>query len=147
MGAEGQRTIVVDKGNNAERWKAVDWCHIDGHCSRLCEFLTPFRAHCGAQCCVRSFSDSRSTCVTTLIGSRANKWQSFIRHGCGACVTESMPALTDLATYGFLNSELTSCPRTAAVLGELAAQWQQMMVTFQRVEKETVSSQNLAYAI
>ena len=57
----------------------VDWWHIDGHCARLCEFLTPFRAHCGAQFCVRAFSDSRSNCVTTLIGSRANSCQSFIR--------------------------------------------------------------------
>ena len=58
-----------------------------------------------------------------------------------------MSVLTDDATYALLNIELTSCPRTAAVLGELAAQWQQMMVTLQRVEEETVSSQNLAYAI
>ena len=62
-------------------------------------------------------------------------------------MTESMSVLTDPATYALLNIELTSCPRTAAVLGELAAQWQQMMVTLQRVEQETVSSQNLAYAI
>ena len=38
-------------------------------------------------------------------------------------------------------------PRTAAVLGELAAQWQQMMGTLQRVEQEAVSSQSLANAI
>ena len=31
-------------------------------------------------------------------------------------------------------------PRTAAVLGDLAAQWQQMMETLQRAEQETVSS-------
>ena len=30
--------------------------------------------------------------------------------------TESMSILTDPATYGILNSELTNCPRTAAVL-------------------------------
>ena len=54
--------------------------------------------------------------------------------------------LTDLATYGMLNSELMNCPRTAAVLGELAAQWQQMMGTLQRVEQEAVSSQSLANA-
>ena len=58
-----------------------------------------------------------------------------------------MSVLTDPATYGLLNSELTNCPRTAAELGELAPQWQQMMGTLQRVEQETVSSQNLAYAI
>ena len=62
-------------------------------------------------------------------------------------MTESMSVLTDPATNGLLNNELTTCPRTAAVLGELAAQWQQMMVTLQRVEQETVSSQNLAYVI
>ena len=55
--------------------------------------------------------------------------------------------LTDPATYGTLNSELTNCPRTAAVLGELGAQWQQMTGTLQRVEQEAVSSQSLAYAI
>ena len=55
--------------------------------------------------------------------------------------------LTDPATYGTLNSELTNSPRTAAVLGELAAQWQQMMGTLQRVEQEAVSSQSLANAI
>ena len=55
--------------------------------------------------------------------------------------------LTDPATYGKLNSELTNCPCTAAVLGELAAQWQQMMGTLQRVEQEAVSSQSLANAI
>ena len=59
-------------------------------------------------------------------------------------MTESMSALTDSATYGILNSELTNCPRTAAVLGELATQWQQMMGSLQRVEQETVSSQSLA---
>ena len=119
---------------------------MDRHCARLCEFLIPFRAHCGAQFCVRAFSDSRSTCVTTLIGSRANNCQSFIRHGGGACVTESMSVLTDPATCGILSSELTNCPRTAAVLGELA-QWQQMMGTLQRFEQEAVSSQNTADAI
>ena len=58
-----------------------------------------------------------------------------------------MSVLTDPATYGIRNSELTNCPRTAAVLGELAAQWQQMMATLQLVEQETVSSQSLANAI
>ena len=52
-----------------------------------------------------------------------------------------MSVLTDPAACGTLNSELTNCPRTAAVLGELAAQW------LQRVEQETVSSQNLANAV
>ena len=55
-------------------------------------------------------------------------------------MAESMSVLTDPAACGLLNSDLTSCPRTAAVLGELAAQWQQVMVTVQRVEQETVSS-------
>ena len=36
-----------------------------------------------------------------------------------------MSVLRDPATYGIPNSELTNCPRTAAVLGELAGQWQQ----------------------
>ena len=58
-----------------------------------------------------------------------------------------MSVLTDLATKGILDSKLTNCPRTAAVLGEVAAQWQQMMETLQRVELEAVSSQNMADAI
>ena len=58
-----------------------------------------------------------------------------------------MSVLTDPAASGILNSELTNCPRTAAVLGELAAQWQHMMGTLQRVEQQTVSSQNLANAV
>ena len=62
-------------------------------------------------------------------------------------MTESMLVLTDPATNGLLNSELTNCPRTVAVLGELTAQWQQLMGTLQRVEQETTSSQNLATAI
>ena len=52
-----------------------------------------------------------------------------------------MSVLTDPATYGILNSELTSCPR------RLAAQWQHMMGILQRGEQETVSSQNLANAV
>ena len=59
-------------------------------------------------------------------------------------MTESISVLTDPATYGILNTELTNCLRTAAVLGEIAAQCQQMMVALPRVEQETVSSQNLA---
>ena len=58
-----------------------------------------------------------------------------------------MSVLTEFSTYGNLNSELTDCPRTAAVLGELAAQWQHMMRSLQGVEQETVSTQNLANAI
>ena len=62
-------------------------------------------------------------------------------------MTESMSVLTDRATYGILNSELTNCPRTAAVLGESAAQWQQTMESLPRVQQEAVSSQSLAKAI
>ena len=62
-------------------------------------------------------------------------------------MAESMSVMTDPATYGILNSESTNCPRTAAVLGELAAQWQQVLGTLQRVEQETVSSQSQANAI
>ena len=42
---------------------------------------------------------------------------------------------------------LTKFPRTTAALGELAAQWQQMMGTLQRIEQEAVSSQSLANVI
>ena len=58
-----------------------------------------------------------------------------------------MSVLADPVTYGILNSELTNCPRTAAVLGELAAQWRQMMGTLERIEQEAVSPQSLGNAI
>ena len=58
-----------------------------------------------------------------------------------------MSVTTDPATNGILNNELANCPRTAAVLGELATQWQQMMGTLQRIEQEAASSQNMAYAV
>ena len=61
-------------------------------------------------------------------------------------MTDSVSALTDLATYVILNRELTNCPRTAAALGEIATQWQQMG-SQQRAEQETVTSQNLANAL
>ena len=51
-----------------------------------------------------------------------------------------MSVLTDPATYGILNSELTNCPPTAAVLGELATQWQLMMGSVQRAEQEIVAN-------
>ena len=108
---------------------SVDSQHIDGHCGRL--------AYCGR---VLKFCDC-------FHGSRMNNCQSFIRRGSGACVTECMSVLTDPATYGILNSELMICPRAAAVLGALAAQWQQVMGTLQRVEQETMSSQSLVHAI
>ena len=76
----------------------VDWWHIDGNRS----------GHIVVSSCVCALS---ATCVlirvTTILGSSANNNQSFIRHGSGACVTESMSVLTDPATYGLLNSELT----------------------------------------
>ena len=62
--------------------------------------------------------------VTILCGSSENNSQRITHDGSGACVTEPMSVFTDPATYGILNSELTNCPRTAAVLGELAAHWQ-----------------------
>ena len=58
-----------------------------------------------------------------------------------------MSVLTDPAAYGLLNSELMNCQRTAAVLGELAAQWQQLMEILQRIEQEAVLSQNMTNAI
>ena len=67
---------------------------MDGHCARLCEFLILFRAHCGAQFCVRAFSDSRSTRVTTLIGSGANNCQSFIRHSLSLSLSVSLSVLS-----------------------------------------------------
>ena len=49
--------------------------------------------------------------------------------------------------WHFLRSELTNCLRTAAVLGEMAAQRHHMIGSLRRVEQETVSSQNVADAI
>ena len=77
---------------------------------------------------VCALSGLRLTCVTGLM--------SIIHHGRGACVTESMSVLTDPATYGILISELRNCPRTPAVLGELAAQWQQMMGPFNEYREQ-----------
>ena len=57
-----------------------------------------------------------------------------------------MSVLADPATYDILHGELTKCPRTAAVLWEMAARWQQRMETLQRIEQEAVSSQNMANA-
>ena len=94
-----------------------------------------------------ALSDLRFSFVTIHFGSSENNSQSITHHGSGACVIESMSVLADPATYGKLNSETTNCPRTAAVLGELAAQWQQMMGTLQPVEQEAASSQSLANAI
>ena len=51
-----------------------------------------------------------------------------------------MSELTDPATHELFSSELTNCPRTVAVLGELASQWKQMVVSLRRVEQEAVSS-------
>ena len=101
---------------------------LTGTVHGFCEFLNslPGTLWCSVSC-VCAFSDLRLTCATTLIGSRANNCQNFIRPGSGACVTESMSVLMNLATYGLLNSELTNCPRTAAVLGDLSAQWQHVM--------------------
>ena len=89
---------------------SVDLWYREGH---------PIRTHCRViiEICDRFYGSSEHNC------------QSIIHHGSGACVTESMSVLTDPATCGTLNSELTNCPCTAAVLGELAAQWQPMMVT------------------
>ena len=50
-------------------------------------------------------------------------------------MTGSMSVLTEPATYGKFNSELTNYPRE-----KLAAQWQQMMGTLQRVEQKAVQS-------
>ena len=74
-----------------------------------------------------AFSDLRLTCATMFIGSSKQ--------------------LSEFHPSGLLNSELTNCPRTAAGQGELAAQWQQTMGTLQRVDQETVPSQNMANAL
>ena len=60
-----------------------------------------------------------------------------------------MSVLSDPATYGILNSELTNCARTAAFAGR--ERESSTMATddgsLQRVEQETVSSQSLPNAI
>ena len=58
-----------------------------------------------------------------------------------------MSVLTGVASCGILHSKLPNCPRTVAVLGELASQWPQMMAALQRVDQETLSSQNMANAV
>ena len=76
-----------------------------------------------------------------LHGSR-NHCQTLICHGSGASVAESTSVLLDAATHGIVNSELTNCGRTAAVLRVLTAQLEQMMAALQRVPPEK-SSLNL----
>ena len=106
-------------------------------------YLFPFWSHRGGLCevqfCARSQRLATDPC-DHFHGSSENNSQSITHHGSEACVTESMSVLTDRATYGILNSELTNCPRTAAVLGESAAQWQQTMESLPRVQQEAVSS-------
>ena len=50
-----------------------------------------------------------------------------------------MSVPTDPATYDILSSELASCQRVASALGELAAQWQQMMVSLQRARSSIIT--------
>ena len=85
-----------------------------------CDFLSSFSGHIVVSSFVCALADLRFICVTAFM-AQENNCQSSTHHGSGACVTESMSVLTDPATYGILNS--TNCPRTAAVLGELAARW------------------------
>ena len=54
-------------------------------------------------------------------------------------MTASMSVPTDPATYDILSSELASCQRVAAALGELAAQWQQIMVSLQRARSSIIT--------
>ena len=106
-------------------------------------FLFPFWSRCGGLCEVQFCARSQRLATDPrdrFHGLSENNSQSITHHGSGACVTESMSVLKDPATYGILNSELTNCPRTAAVLGELVAQWPQVMGTLQRVEQEAVSA-------
>ena len=107
-----------------------------------CDLLSSLSGHIVVSSFVCALSDLIHLC-DRLHGSR--KRIARVSSNMVACVTESMSVLKDPATYGILNSELTNCPRTAAVLGELAAQRQQMMGTLQRVEQEAVSSQSLAH--
>ena len=83
---------------------------MDGHCARLLRLPDFLSVQSVVPSCGSALSDSRLTCVTTLMAQEQNCCQSFIRHGSGACVTESMSVLTDPATYGLLHSELTNCP-------------------------------------
>ena len=109
----------------------VSSLHRHGHWARLLRLpdiqFCPFSQRLVINSCDRFHWLKENTC------------QSSTCHSGGACVTESVSVLPDPATYGILNSELKNCQRTAAVLGELAAQWQQMMETLHRVEQETVS--------
>ena len=82
-----------------------------------------------------------------LMAQAKSNMQSLTHHGGGACATASMSVLTDPAKYELLSSEMTNGPLALAVLGELAALWQQMVVTLQLVEEEAVPSQNLADAV
>ena len=95
-----------------------DCHHRHGHRARLLRLpdvpswhivVTSFCAFLSATCVQLVWTDS--------FGSR----KQLSRHGSGACLTESMSVLAGPTTYGILNSELTNCPRTAAVLGGIGS--------------------------
>ena len=85
---------------------------------------------------VRSFIDLCFNSCDHFFWLKKNICQSFTCHGGG------VPR-----RIGILNSELANCPRTVAVLGELATQWQQMMEALQRIEQEAMSSKNVGNSI
>ena len=58
------------------------------------------------------------------------------RHACGAFVIESMSVLMDQTTRERVSNELAQCPGTAAVLCELAVQWQHISARIQQVEAD-----------
>ena len=102
------------------------------------------RAHCGDPDFPSALSDLRFSFVTIHFGSSENNSQSTTLHGSGACVTESMSAIDGSCDVRYTQQR---ADELSAHMGELAAQWQQVMGTLQRVEQEAVSSQRLANAI
>ena len=88
----------------------------------------------------------KGTCTALVTTCHSFSGRAVLSSRVSPIMVGAISVLTDPTTYGILSSELTNCPRTAAVLGELAAQWQQMMATLQRVEQEIVSSQSLVNA-
>ena len=87
-----------------------------------CAFLILFRAHCGAQFCVRAFGDLRLTCATMFIDSRINNCQSFIRHVRLLSQTSlwcSIVGVLVLASYG-LQTAWHKYPRAQATHSRVA---------------------------
>ena len=97
----------------------VNMWHMDGHCGRLWRLPVSFWAQSGVPTFPCALCDLRLGFVTIFIGSS----ETLIRTSSIMVACRYLQILRRMAT----TTLLTNCPRTAAALGELATQWQQLM--------------------